>query len=119
MAKEKKVTGLAEESADGAAVVNAEVIPAPLRETEKPDGCAAGFYCYIGPNLAGLIQNGAIFRGTRTDAMNAAAEAIKKQPLVKTLIVSGDELAEARLKVKRKGNALNANYEKIAASKRQ
>ena len=51
--------------------------------------------------------------------MNAAAEAIKKQPLVKTLIVSGDELAEARLKVKRKGNALNANYEKIAASKRQ
>ena len=86
---------------------------------QKPDGCTVGFYCYIGPNLAGLIQNGAIFRGTRTDAMNAAAEAIKKQPLVKTLIVSGDELAEARLKVKRKGNALNANYEKIAASKRQ
>ena len=52
-------------------------------------------------------------------AGKAAAEAIKKQPLVKTLIVSGDELAEARLKVKRKGNALNANYEKIAASKRQ
>lgn len=38
---------------------------------------------------------------------------------MKTLIVSGDELAEARLKVKRKGNALSANYEKIAASKRQ
>ena len=86
---------------------------------QKPDGCTVGFYCYIGPNLAGLIQNGAIFRGTRTDAMNAAAEAIKKQPLVKTLIVSGDELAEARLKVKRKGNALNEKKKKIAASKRQ
>ena len=102
----------------GTAPASAEKSAAPKIES-KPDGCAAGFYCYIGPNLTGLIQNGAIFRGTRTDALKAAADAIKKQPLVKTLIVSGDELAEARLKVKRKGNALSANYEKIAASKRQ
>lgn len=106
----KNTTGTAPASTDKTAAPQAE---------KKPDGCAAGFYCYIGPNLTGLIQSGAIFRGTRTDALNAAADAIKKQPLVKTLIVSGDELADARLKVKRKGNALNANYEKIAASKRQ
>ena len=102
----------------GTAPASAEKSAAPKIES-KSDGCAAGFYCYIGPNLTGLIQNGAIFRGTREDALKAADDAIKKQPLVKTLIVSGDELAEARLKVKRKGNALNANYEKIAASKRQ
>lgn len=102
----------------GTAPASAEKSAAPKIES-KPDGCAAGFYCYIGPNLTGLIQNGAIFRGTRADVLKAADDAIKKQPLVKTLIVSGDELAEARLKVKRKGNAMNANYEKIAASKRQ
>jgi len=44
----------------------------------------------------------------------AAAKAIEKQPLVRTLIVSGNELPEARLKVKRPGNALYANYRKIA-----
>ena len=100
----------------GTAPASAEKTAAPKAE-KKPDGCAAGFYCYIGPNLTGLIQNGAILRGTRAEALKAAAP--EKQPLVKTLIVSGDELPEARLKVKRPGNALNANYNKIAASKRQ
>lgn len=102
----------------GTAPVSAENAAAP-QTAKKPDSCAAGFYCYIGPNLTGLIQNGAIFRGTRTNALKAAAAAIEKYPLVKTLIVSGDELPEARLKVKRSGNALNANYKKIAAAKRQ
>lgn len=103
----------------GTAPASAERTATATKAEKKPDGCAAGFYCYIGPNLTGLIQNGAIFRGTRSEALKAAAPAIEKQPLVKTLIVSGDELPEARLKVKRTGNALNANYNKIAASKRQ
>ena len=118
MAKEKKVTGLAEESADGAAVVNAEVIPAPLRKTEKPDGCAAGFYCYIGPTIQGLIRNGAIFRGTRADALAAASAAIEAQPLVKTLIVSGDALANAYRKVRQPGNALHEHARRIAVRSR-
>ena len=81
---------------------------------QKPDGCTVGFYCYIGPNLTGLIQHGAIFKGTRADALKAAADAIAKQPLVKNLIVSGDALPVARLKVKEPGNALYANYRRIA-----
>lgn len=84
---------------------------APARTAEVD---ASGFYCYIGPNLAGLIQHGTIYRGSRADALAAAAPAIEKQPMVKTLIVSGDELPEARLKVKQPGNALYVNYRKIA-----
>lgn len=84
---------------------------------KKPDGCAAGFYCYIGPSIAGVIRNGAIFRGTRADALSAAASAIEKQPLVKTLIVSGDDLPEARLRVKKPGNALYTMYQRIAGKK--
>ena len=71
-------------------------------------------YVYIGPNIKGLIQTGSIYRGTREDAYKAAAAAIEKQPLVKTLIVSGDALPEARLKVKVPGNVLYANYKKLA-----
>jgi hypothetical protein len=74
----------------------------------------SGVYVYIGPNIKGLIQTGSIYRGTREDAHKAAAAAIEKHPLVKTLIVSGDALPEARLKVKAPGNVLYANYKKLA-----
>lgn len=88
-----------------------KVAPAAAK---KPDGCSAGFYCYIGPSIAGAIRNGAVFKGTRADALSAAAPAIEKQPLVKTLIVSGDDLPEARLRVKKPGNAMYAMYRRIA-----
>ena len=70
---------------------------------EKPGDTGEGFF----------IQHGAIYRGTRENALTAAATAIEKYPLVKTLIVSGDKLPEARLKVKKPGNALYQNYQRI------
>ncbi len=81
---------------------------------EKPERNASGFYCYIGPNLKGLIQTGTIYRGTRRDALNKAAAAVAAQPLVKTLIVPGDALPSARIKVRTPGNVLYANYQKLA-----
>lgn len=74
----------------------------------------SGFYIYIGPNIKGLLQTGSIYRGDRAAALKAAANAIKAYPLVKTLIVSGDVLPDARIKVKTPGNALYANYMKLA-----
>lgn len=74
----------------------------------------SGFYIYIGPNIKGLIQTGTIYRGDRANALKMAAAAIEKKPKVKTLIVSGDELPEARLKVKTPGNVLYANYNELA-----
>lgn len=83
-------------------------------DQEKPGRDASGFSCYIGPTLKGLIQTGTIYRGTRRDALNKAAEAIAARPLVKTLIVPGDMLSEARVRVKTPGNILYANYQKLA-----
>lgn len=93
---------------------NAPTTDPETKVEEKPNGCAAGFYCYIGPSIKGLLWHGTIYRGTRSDALKAAAAAIEKQPLVKTLIISGDDLPEARLKIKKPGNALYRNYRKIA-----
>ena len=81
---------------------------------EKPEANKSGFYMYIGPNIKGLIQTGKHFRGDRENAYKAAAEAIKAQPLVKTLIVSGDALPTDRVKIKTPGNVLYANYQKLA-----
>lgn len=88
---------------------------APEAAPAKPE--PSGVWCYIGPNLAGLLQSGKIFRGTWAKALKEAAPAIEKYPLVKTLIVSGEELALARKKVKTPGNALHKNYQRLAASR--
>ena len=80
----------------------------------SPKDNSSGFYCYIGPSIAGVIQHGTIWRGSRTAALAAASPAIEKYPLVKSLIVSGDMLPESRLKIKRPGNALYVNYRKVA-----
>lgn len=74
----------------------------------------SGFCIYIGPSIKGLIRNGTIYRGTREEALRTAAAAVEKQPLVRSLIVSGDALPEARRKVKTPGNALYAGFQKLA-----
>lgn len=79
--------------------------------TEKNN---SGFYCYIGPSLKKLIQTGTVYRGTQEEALAKAAEAIEAQPLVKTLIVAGDNLPAARNKVKTPGNALYVSYQQLA-----
>ena len=89
----------------------AGVPDAPAPKVEK--SAADSFYCYIGPSITGLIQHGDICRGTRKKALTKWDEAIKKYPLIKTLIVAGDKLPEARLKVKKPGNALHKNYQRI------
>lgn len=91
-----------------------EAVEVKQEQQEKPGQNKSGFYCYIGPNLKKLIQTGTIYRGTRAEAFKKAADAIAAYPPVKTLIVSGDALPEARLKVKTPGNALYANYQKLA-----
>ena len=94
--------------------VQKQTEPSVKKAQEQPEQSESGFYCYIGPNLKGLIQTGTIYRGTWKDALAKAEKAIEVKPLVKTLIVSGDALPEARLKVKTPGNALYANYQKLA-----
>lgn len=81
---------------------------------KKQEGNASGIYCYIGPSIRGLIRNGDIYKGTRGSALKAAAAAIEAQPLVKTLIVSGDALPNAYQKVKTPGTALYRNYQRVA-----
>ena len=85
----------------------------PPKNKPKAGGPPSGFYIYIGPSIAGLIRNGDIFRGDRAAALAKAQKAIEKYPLVKTLIIPGDSLPTARLKVKTPGNALHANYVKL------
>ena len=66
--------------------------------------------CYIGPNIPGRLQ---VFRGEREAVLKELGGTVDKYPLVKALLVSGEALPVARLKVKEPGNAHYANYQKL------
>lgn len=70
-------------------------------------------YCYIGPNIRGYWHTGQIFRGERDSILKESAELVEKHPLVKTLLIPGESLPVARLKVKEPGTAHYANYHKL------
>ena len=88
--------------------------PEVKTESRQHEVNNSGIYIYIGPTIRGVIQNGDIYRGTRAEAMQKAASAIEKYKLVKTLIVSGDALPVARLRLKEPGNAFYVNYRKLS-----
>jgi hypothetical protein len=89
--------------------------PTTTGTAKQPEG--VGFAMYIGPTIKGVILHGTLYRGTKDDAVKAAAGAVEKQPLVKKLIVSGEELPAARLKIKTPGNSLYETYRKVAKAK--
>lgn len=100
--------------ADAEATIPAGGMKEPAAAPAEAKTNGSGFYIYIGPNIKGLIQTGTIYRGSRAHALRMAAAAVKAQPKVKSLIVAGDELPQARLKVRTPGNILYANYHKLA-----
>ncbi len=70
--------------------------------------------CYIGQNIPGRLHTGQVFRGERAEVMKGLSGTVEKYPLVKALLVSGEALPAARLKVKEPGNAHYANYQKLS-----
>lgn len=76
-----------------------------------------GFCVYLGPTITGLIQEGTIYRGTKETVVVSLDKAIKKYPLIKSLIVTNEDLVEARVKVKTPGNILYVSYHKVASGK--
>ena len=70
-------------------------------------------YCYIGPNIRGYLHTGQVFRGEREDILRELAEVVGKHPLIKTLLIPGESLATARLRVMEPGTGHYANYQKL------
>lgn len=77
----------------------------------------SGYYCYIGPSIKNVIQSETIYIGTKKQAFQKASKAIERYPAIKMLIVSGDDLADARRVVKQSGTSLNALYMKVLRGK--
>ncbi len=106
-----------------AAAVNSKVVPTvetkaanknKIENTTKKDG----FCVYLGPTITNLIQSGTIYEGSKEKVLASIPEAIKRVPLIASLIVTDKTLSEDRIKVKTPGNILNVNYNKIVKGTR-
>lgn len=75
-----------------------------------------GFFVYIGPSIIGVIQSGAIFRDDSPEDKHALTAAIARIPEIKPLLIPGTQLAQARVKLKTPGNALNVSYNKLVST---
>lgn len=80
-----------------------------------PGGC--GFCVYIGPTIFGLIQSGTVYRGTLEEALAKVDDAIQKHPLIRSMVVTGDDLAECLKKISTPGNLMYVNYRRLAGGK--
>ena len=99
------------------AISKPEALASTAPDARKAAGTTARksnkIYCYIGPNIRGYWHTGQIFRGERDSILKESAELVEKHPLVKTLLIPGESLPVARLKVKEPGTAHYANYHKL------
>ncbi len=71
------------------------------------------YYVYLGPNIRGVIQRGKIFPGERAEVEAFLEEPIRKYPAIKRLLVSGEELAEARTQIKQPTSRLHQVYKRF------
>lgn len=74
-----------------------------------------GFCAYLGPSIRGVVQNGTIYEGTRETVLSFLSDQIEKYPRIAKLIIPGDELPEAREKIKSKGNYLYEENRRFVA----
>ena len=64
------------------------------------------YLVYIGPTIKSAAQHNTILHGTREEIEKRLAASIEKYPPIAQLLVTGEELAEARKMIKQPGNRL-------------
>lgn len=72
------------------------------------------FVCTSGRASSARSQQARILYGDKQDALAQISAAVEKYPLIATLVIPGDQVSEARIKVKTPGNLLYVNYHKLA-----
>ena len=85
------------------------------KTTAVPSG--AGFCCYVGPSILGVVQQNQLFSGTVAATKKSLADAIEKRPEIAGLIVDGNNLADALIEVRNPGTLLYKKYHKITGNR--
>ena len=77
-----------------------------MGRTKPDEALKPGYFVYIGPTIKSAIQRNTIVTGTREEVEKKLKYAIDKYPPIAQLLVSGNELTEARKMIRQPGNRL-------------
>ncbi len=91
------------------------IIKAPKKTKAKTRISEVQFCVYLGPTILRYVQHGAVFRGTKADALAALSEAVEQYPQIRQLIVTDMTLPEAKTQINAPGNLLYAKRQELAA----
>lgn len=98
------------------------VTTAKCKSARKTLAETAGVFCYVGPSISGVIQEGTVYAGTRNEIEQRLWAAIESFPGVKSMIVPGESLAKVRQGLKSKNkDSYSVTYTELckrAAEKR-
>lgn len=68
---------------------------------------------YIGPSIKNLVSSGTVYNNGVPEAL---IQEMKEQPVIKSLLVPVEELAEARKELAQPGSALKIIYDKVVTN---
>ncbi len=77
-------------------------VSAPEKAEKKPAEREARIWVYLGPSIRGVVTNGRIFSGTKSDVVKLLENGIKDYPQIERLIVADREVTKARNDLKSK-----------------
>lgn len=83
-----------------------------VEQEAAPEAAPPAYLVYIGPSIRGRISANAIIT---QDGLALIRDTLDKYPEIKTLLMPGDKLAEARAELKQPGSYLRAVYTRLAA----
>ncbi len=91
---------------------------APIEQTSSPKSAVKtdGVFVYIGPSIRGVIQNGSIYRGSKSEVLKKLAPAVEKYPKIANLVIKDADLADAREKITKGGNSLSVSYKALLSA---
>ncbi len=85
----------------------------------RPVRKAPVFVCTSGRASSARSSRRVFCNGDKQDALAQISAAVEKYPLIATLVIPGDQVSEARIKVKTPGNLLYVNYHKLADRRKE
>lgn len=86
-----------------------EIIPESVIERR-------GVWVYVGPSIRGIVTNGGIYRGTKSEVLSGLPGGWQKYPQIERLIVSDKSLAKAREQIRQGKGGITVAYNAVAAA---
>ena len=82
-------------------------------EPEKEEVEETSFFMYLGPTIQNVIQNAAIYKGTRKEVEAKLEKVIAKHPRIRFLLSPGERIVKDREDVNKPGTRLYAEYQRL------